>query len=68
MGIAPQGTTSGDTLFVLKDCDVPVVMRAIPNKQYFHLIRMSFLFGRMDGELAEFVNDPETRRRWIEIR
>jgi hypothetical protein len=68
MGISPHGTTSGDTLFILKHSNVPVVMRGVPYEHYYNLIGTSFVVGMMDGELADFVNGPNARPRWIEIR
>ena len=56
LGLGPRNTLPGDVLCVLKDCNVPVILRPTENGYYQH-VSLCCVAGIMDGEAAEMVKE-----------
>lgn len=68
IGITMDGTRVGDTIYMLSECEVPVIMHRDAEQAYHSLIGTTFVIGMMNGELRDLVNAGETERTWLEIR
>lgn len=68
MGFAPVGARVGDLICILKDSEVPVILRASPNNSYFTFVSTAFIVDMMNGEMSAFMNSEEAQRHWFELR
>jgi hypothetical protein len=68
LGISPAGTEPGYIICVLKECDVPVVLRKVPEEDCYNLIGTTFIVGLMDGEAAEIIKRGAIEPQWFELR
>jgi hypothetical protein len=65
-GAAPRYTRPGDTIAILQDLGVPVVLRKRDN--HYILIGTCFIPGLMEGEAKELVGSGMARMEEIQIR
>ena len=68
IGLAPKGVQCGDRLYMLEHCAVPVLLRSVPNEQYFEVLGTSFVLGMMNGEMKSYINSEAGCPHWIELR
>lgn len=68
MGLVPRGAQKGDSLALLKYCDLPIVMRPARGGAWYTFVGTSYVVGMMNGEMADFVNGPDANCRWFEFR
>jgi hypothetical protein len=68
LGLSPVGTKPGDILYVLKHCEVPVVLRKAPEGEHYLFVGTTFVVGLMDGEAVEFINSGRSKPEWYELR
>ena len=64
IGRAPEQTQVDDILYLLEDCDGPVVLRKV--ESHFLLVGICYVQGLMQGELQEKLRD-ETQLEEIEL-
>lgn len=68
LGIAPMGTKPGDALCILKDCDVPVVIRKVLEEDDYTFVGTSFVLGLMNGEAKGIVDSGSYMPRWFKLQ
>jgi hypothetical protein len=66
IGLTNPAAKAGDSIMVVKGCNVPMVFR--PDGAYWRLIGECYLHGIMDGEVAERVERGESKLINLEIR
>ena len=52
LGFLPHNAQQGDSVFILLECNVPIVLRAVGNGQY-KVVGACYLYGIMEGEAME---------------
>ncbi|KAK1758278.1 hypothetical protein QBC47DRAFT_374184 [Echria macrotheca] len=60
LGMAPRDAKKGDIVCVLLGCNIPMVLRQVPDREAFQVVGECFLDGYMDGEVL--VDIREERR------
>jgi hypothetical protein len=66
MGLVPILTEVGDVICVLFGCDTPLVLR--PVNDYYILIGECYVYGLMDGELVDCLQDGRAVKECFEVR
>ncbi|KAK5652305.1 hypothetical protein OQA88_10653 [Cercophora sp. LCS_1] len=71
LSLAPNAIEPGDILYVLKDCNVPVILRRVPTtngRSYFSHVSTVFVVGLMDGEAVKFLESGKSAPETLELR
>jgi hypothetical protein len=71
--IAPGNAQNGDSICILADCTVPVVLRrhrSTTNQVYYELIGEAYVHGKMDGEaMADLDREAlEDNLQWFTLK
>ena len=65
-GLAPRGTLSVDDIYVVKGCNVPLVLRKVDN--YCIYVGSCFVLGLMNGEAKHLLDAGKAEIKRLEIR
>jgi hypothetical protein len=71
LGLGPDAIEPGDILYVLKDSNVPVILRCVTTtngQSYFSHVGTVLVVGLMDGEAVEFVKSGKSAPEMLELR
>jgi hypothetical protein len=64
IGIGPDTIEAGDMLYVLKGCNMPIILRSV--NSYYEVVGTCHVQGLMDGELKT-IWEEKSNLEWIEI-
>ncbi|KAK7977125.1 HET-domain-containing protein [Apiospora saccharicola] len=68
LGMATKASKQGDSIFLLKDCNMPLVLRPHGDGTY-HLVGECFVHGIMDGEaMDQFLQDDSVEEMNVVLR
>ncbi|KAK5116258.1 hypothetical protein LTR62_008585 [Meristemomyces frigidus] len=67
IGLGPRISQPGDLVVVLRDWNMPVILRKRPNGPNYQMTGLAYVHGIMDGEIMEAVERGEHQLQEIRI-
>jgi hypothetical protein len=67
LGIAPYNTIPGNYLAILSQYYTPLVLRRVPDRDYYKIVERCYIDGFMLGEVAKEVEEGRLKIKELKI-